>query len=708
VVGVCVLLVLAIAAVFGQTARFDFVNYDDNENVYENRVVEKGLSSKAVGWAFTHPQTGNWIPLTTLSHMLDCQLFGLRAGGHHLVNVLWHAANAVLLFLILRQMTGSLWKSALVAAVFAVHPLRAESVAWVSERKDVLSGFFFMLTIGAYVRQVRQPSRAGYLAVVMLFVLGLLAKSMVATLPFALLLLDYWPLGRWQGRQDFRRVVAEKIPLFGLAAGACVATALVPGLIITHAQRLPLLVRIGNALVSYVVYLRQMIFPAGLATPYPLVPSGQPLWRVGLACIVLASVTAALIVWRKKRPCLLMGWLWYLVMLFPVIGIIQISSDAAHADRYTYLPEIGLAMAAAWAIGDWCAGSQPRRALSAGLMITAIGPLTVWGHIQTSHWRDSESLWTRALACTSNNAIAHFNLAITLAHHGKLPDAIEQYRKALAIRPDYMEALNNLGNALARTGQLDDAIDQYGKALKINPASRLDLYDLAVALADKGKTDEAIAQYRKVLERYPNFAEARLNLNILLGKSGRKEENTAQYRKALEIDPNDEKAEYDWGNALATEGKLGEAIAHLRRAVKIKPDYAKACSALGLVFFQKGDIKEAIDSWQQALELKPDQADVQNNLAWLLATSPDASLRQGAQAVALAERANQLNGSTNAAVLHTLAAACAETGRYRDAIATARRALELAVAQKNDDLMAKLPKEIKLYEANTPIRDVPQ
>ena len=388
-VWVCLFLALAVWAVFGQTARFGFVNYDDKENVYENPVVEKGLSVQAIGWAFTHVQMANWVPLTTLSHMLDCQMFGLHAGGHHLVNVLWHAATAVLLFLVLRHITGSLWRSAFVAAVFAVHPLRAESVAWVSERKDVLSGFFFMLTLWAYVRYTEECAihhslfTIHYSLALIFFVLGLLAKSMVATLPFVLLLLDYWPLGRLQHAPQFLRLVKEKIPLFVLAAGSCVTTALVPSLVVTDASRLPLLERLGNALVSYGVYLWQMVYPAGLAAPYPNPPNGQPLWKVCLAFVLLAGISAGVILCRNKRPFLLTGWLWYLGMLFPVIGIIQISPDASHADRYTYLPGIGLAIAAIWAAADGSAGWKHRRLALGGLMMAVVGALMVRGHIQS-------------------------------------------------------------------------------------------------------------------------------------------------------------------------------------------------------------------------------------------------------------------------------------------------------------------------------------
>ena len=888
VVCVCVLLVLAVLAVFGRTAHSEFVAYDDDQYVYENPVVQRGLSLKSIGWAFTHTQVGNWIPLTALSHMLDCQMFGLHAGGHHLVNVLWHAANAVLLFLVLRHLTGSLWRSAFVAALFAVHPLRAESVAWVSERKDVLSGFFFLLAIGAYAGYVEKrratsfassfgtPTECGkaaedgergkgklfYALVVVFFTLGLLAKSMVATLPFVLLLLDYWPLGRMRGSQrsevrsqktdggeqrypsvPFWRLVREKVPLFLLSIGACVATASVPGLVLANAERLPLLERMGNAVVSYVVYLRQMIFPAGLATPYPIVPGGQPYWKVCLAMMLLAAISAAVVTWRKTRPWLLTGWLWYLGMLFPVIGIVQISSDAGHADRYTYLPEIGLAAAGIWAVAEWCARWEGRRVVLGGLGAGVVCALGVWGYHQTSYWRSSKTLWTRALACTSGNSVAHNALGLVFIKDGKTAEAIQEFRKALSIKPDYIAALNNLGNVFANDGKVEEAVQAYQKALAVKPDDLSVLNDFGVLLAKDGKLEEAIAEYRKALKINPDFAEAHLNLGIALGHNGQREESIEQYRKALkiqpgyteawgnlgvalfsmgekeqaiacyrkalEIDPTYVDAEYNLGYALALEGKTEEAIAQYRKALEIKPDYAfafnglgaafygkeewdesiaqyrkaleikpdftaarrgldkallrkgefdevmarfnrtaasspdlltkwcnlgndylqtgnldkailcyrqatkanprsaDACANLGLASFQKGEIREAIDAWQRSLEINPDQPSVQNNLAWLLATTPDASLRNGAKAVALAEQASHSDAGGNPVVLHTLAAAYAEMGRYGDAVATARRALEIAAAQKNDDLNAKLPMEIILYQADRPLRDAP-
>ena len=709
---VCVFLALAVLAVFGQTTHFEFVNYDDDKNVYQNPVVEKGLSMQAAGWAFTHPQVANWIPLTTLSHMLDCQIFGLHAGGHHLVNVLLHAATAVLLFLVLRRMTGSLWRSAFVAAVFAVHPLRAESVAWVSERKDVLSALFFMLTLGAYVRNTRKPSWTGHVAVILLFTLGLLSKSMVATLPFVLLLLDYWPLKRIADCglriEEWKPLLIEKIPLFVLATAACVATALMPDMqvILTNTHRLPLLERIGNALVSYVVYLRQMAFPAGQATPYPILPNGQPPWNVCLAFVVLAAISAGVVACRKKRPWLLTGWLWYVGMLVPVIGIIQISPDAAHANRYTYLPEIGLALAGTWAVADWSAGWKQRRVILGGLMAIIIGALAICGHAQTSYWKNGETLWTRALDCTSDNSVAHNNIGYALYQKGKVEDAIRHYKQALEINPNYAQAHFNLGVIFLKQGELDDAIAEYKQALKIDPDYMEAHFDLGSALALKGNLDEAIAQYRKVLEIRPEYAEADYNLGRVLLLKGDLNEAMAHLDKTNAGSPDSLARWYNLGNELLQERDWACAIVCYRQAIKINPRSADAYANLGVALSQKGETKEAMDSWQTALEINPDQVYVQNNLAWLLATAPDAALRNGAKAVALAQRASQSSGGENPFILQTLAAAYAEKGSYETAVATARRALDLAATQKAGALIAALQTEIKLYETNTPVRDV--
>ena len=499
---------------------------------------------------------------------------------------------------------------------------------------------------------------------------------MVATLPFVLLLLDYWPLKRIADFpfpiSDLKRLLIEKIPLLALAAGACGVTALVPGLVIPEAHRLPLFERLGNAVVSYVIYLRQMIFPTGLAMPYPSPANGQPIGQVALALVFLAAITAGVVAWRKKHPCLLMGWLWYLGMLLPVIGIIQILHNVAHADHFTYLPEIGLAIAVTWAVADLTVRWKQRRAILGGLMAAVIGTLLVCAHAQTSYWKNDETLWTRALDCTSGNSVAHNNLGLALAKNGDVADAIAQFSEALKIHPDDAEVHYNLGVSLFVKGDFEDAIAQYHTALAIAPDNAVFHNNLGTALYAKGAVEEAIAQFRESAKLQPGYADAHYNL----------------------------------GNALLNLGKLDEAIAQYRSTLDINPAHEQAHYNLGVALFMKGDLAAAVAQYQKVLELNPNQVNAQNNLAWLLSTAPDASLRNGAKAVTLAENANWSSGGGNPFVLQTLAAAYAEKGSYEPALVTARQALNLAVAQKNDALAATLQQEIQLYEADKPERDV--
>ena len=532
---VCVVLVLAVWMVFGQTVRFGFVNYDDNLNVYDNGVVAQGLTPQSIPWAFSHPQTANWVPLTTLSHMLDCQIFGLNAAGHHFVNVLWHAAAAVLLFLILREMTGALWRSVFVAALFALHPLRAESVAWVSERKDVLSGFFFMLTIWAYLRYARRPSRGGYVAMAVIFTLGILSKSMLVTEPAVLLLLDYWPLGRLRGGREIFRLILEKTPLLVLALGSCVVSVMVPGLLITGTARLPLTARLANAAVSSVIYLRQMVWPAGLAVPYPVPPHGRPFSEIALATLLLAAITVLAVACRKKQRYLLVGWLWYLVMLIPVAGLVPISLWASHADRYTYLPEIGLAITGTWAFADLAAPWKDRQPILGAFMAIALGILMCCAARQSSYWRDSETLWDRSSSEGPDNAVAHCNLGSALAHKGETQPALRQYQMALRIDPHYSVAHCNLGNAFSRLGKIDEAIAEYRQALENNPDYAEAHCNLGNALVSTGKMEEAFTQFHRALASWPDYPQARVGLGSALAKIGRDTEAIAEYRKAWRL-----------------------------------------------------------------------------------------------------------------------------------------------------------------------------
>ncbi len=526
---VCVYLAGLVWAVFGQTLRQQFVNFDDGGYVYNNAEVRQGLALQGIARAFTHPVLALWTPLTMISHMVDCQLFGLAPAGHHLVNVLLHMATAILLFLVLRETTGALWRSAFVAAVFAIHPLRVESVAWVSERKDVLSGLFFMLTLGAYVRR-------SFLLTPLFFALGLLAKPMLVTLPCVLLLLDYWPLKRKTG-------FPEKAPLFALSLAAGLATTTVAA-----SSSETLVSRAGNALVSCVTYLGQMFFPAGLAALYPFPSGGQPFWKVGAAALLLAALSVCFFLRREKQPYLLTGWLWYLGMLAPVLGIVQMGGEA-HADRYTYLPQIGIGILITWAAAE----RLPRR-VSAALAIVAVAALAVCARIQTSYWNDSESLWRRALACMPRDvsALPHLNLGDALLGKGELDAAMEEFKRGLAIAPT-----------------------------PANARLRADCHiDLGFAFLQKKRLDEALAQYAMAVQTKPDYPNARRSLAGALREEGRLDEAIAQYGKALELDPNYAEAHYNLANALLQKGDVAGATRHFERTLQLDPLFTPARDAL--------------------------------------------------------------------------------------------------------------------------------
>jgi tetratricopeptide (TPR) repeat protein len=738
VTAVCLALAAVTFAVFGQTALFRFVNYDDNKYVYGNPPVGKGVTIQGLLWALTDDKTDHWHPLTWLSHMLDCQLYGLDAGGHHLTSVALQAAAAALLFLALREMTGSLWRSAFVAAVFAIHPLRAESVAWIAERKDVLSGVFFMLALWTYARYARQPSGGRYAAVVAAYALGLMSKNTLVTLPFVLLLLDWWPLRRWdlngagggKGMRSFRGLVKEKIPLFLLSLASCVVTLRAPqGVIVS--DRIPLLERLGNAVVSYAVYLWQMVFPAGLTIPCLYPPRGWPSWEIGLALVVLAAISVAVWACRRKRPYLLVGWLWYLGMLVPAIGIVQISYQA-YADRFTYLPGVGVALAATWLVADW----RLSRVALGSIMAGVIGLLMVCAWQQTSYWQDSETLWTRSLACNKNNSIAAENLGVALVQDGKDDAAITCFLRALDLRPDFAEARNSLGNAYLHTGRTDDAIACFQQALQTKPnyadahndlgtafcrngkvddgiaeiQQALSLApdnvtfhcNLGNALLQKGEVDDAIAQYQAALRIDPDDSQSHFNLGIALAQARRLDEAILHYQKALQIRPAYAEAENNLGNILTQARRLDEAIWHFKKALQINPAYGEAEYNLGGALLYKGNASEARDHFERALQLAPSEPTIQNSLAWLLAVSPDTSQRDGKKAVELASQADALTGGSNPLILRTLAAAFAQAGRYAEAVETAKRALQLAEAPSNATLAGELRYELQLYQTNSP------
>lgn len=629
--------------VFGQTRHHEFVNFDDDVYVFQNPPVTAGLTQHGFAWAFTHADHANYHPLTTLSHMADYQFFGSNAGGHHVTNVILHAATVICLFLVLFKMTGDLWCAALVAFLFALHPLRAESVAWVAERKDVLSGFFFVVTLGVYAHYVKKPSGLRYVLVLMAYILGLLSKPMLVTLPFVLLLLDYWPLQRL----DFQtpgflkkagRLVVEKIPLFVFSIAGCVATIIAQRDVIHRAEEFSFPHRLGNAMVGYADYLGQSVWPVNLAAFYPLPLEGHPAFLIAVSLIILAGISFAAWRWRDQYPWALTGWLWYLGMLVPVIGIVQVGAQS-RADRYTYLPQIGIGIAVAWTIAKATRSWQNRGAILWSGALAVLLALGIVSHKQVSYWHDSESLWLHTIACTSDkNALAESNLGNHYFQMGRIDAAIYHCQKALEVWPDDAGANNCLGYIQLQRGQVDDAEKHFQIAL----------------------------------DAQPNYTPARNNFALALLQSGHVDEAITQFQQVLQINPDIPDAENSLGYALLRKGHADQAVAHYRRALEIKPDYVGAA----------------------------------NNLAWTLATNPNDSIRNGAQAVQFAERANQLSPG-NLVILRTLAAAYAEAGRFPDAVAADSQALQLASSQGNGAFVNALQHEIEMYKSGQPMRENP-
>lgn len=607
-------LVVSTLALYLPVRNFDFVNYDDPDFITHNPHVRHGLTVDNIVWAFTSTENANWFPVTRLSELVDGDLFGLNSGGHHLDSALIHAWATALLFAFLHLATGARWPSAFVALIFGWHPVHVESVAWVAERKDVLCALFWFLSLWAWVRYTRGPSRGRYLLALAGFVLGLMSKPMIVTLPFVLLLLDFWPLRR-------ARALREKIPFFVLSAGACVVTVVaqrgsgaVEGL-----SRVPFGLRAANAAVSYLVYLGKAVWPERLAVFYPY-PADLPVWQTALSALalVLTSVVVVGLFWRC--PYLAVGWFWFLGTLVPVNGLVQVGSQA-RADRYLYVPLVGLTMMAAWGAADLAAkrpATKSAIAVMGAVLAIACAPLT-WA--QEAHWTNSESLFSHALAVTTANSLAEHNLGSYLLDvPGRLPDALSHLQAAAHITPDSASIHSDLGTALAKSGRFAEAIAEYRQALRLNPDSAIVHNNLGNALRESGHRPEATAEYQQALRIDPEYADARQNLaapesaaahdsaGIELSHAGRLEEAAAQFEAALRLQPDDAEAENNLGVALTQiPARQAEALSHFEKAVRLKPDYADAHYNLGVALSQlPGRMPEAIAQLEAAYRLRPD------------------------------------------------------------------------------------------------------
>lgn len=661
---ICLFLALVTAVIYWQVKNFAFVSYDDPAYIPNNPHVRIGLTLKGISWAFTTFYESNWHPLTWLSHMMDVELFGLMPAGHHLVNVFIHMANTILLFLILKRMTSAVWQSAFVAALFALHPLHVESVAWIAERKDVLSAFFWILTIGAYVLYAEKPNAQRYLLTVLFFILGLMSKPMIVTLPFTLLLLDYWPLKRFSfdrqgGTQEvlptgavnrrkkkckgqpsdskkisapsesmlslfpsvqIRPMLLEKIPLFILSAASSIITyvAQQKGGAMESLQNLSLMDRIANATVAYIIYLIKMCWPLNLAIFYPH-PVAYPIWQSLGAALLLTVITLSAIALVRRFPYFTMGWFWYLITLIPVIGLVQVGLQA-WADRYTYVPLIGLFIALAWGVPEltkkW---SHLGKVLSlcAGMLVVSLMILS-WYQIQ--YWKDDFTVFQHAIHVTKNNDLAHSNLGLAYHNQGDLDNAMKHYRLAIIINPDHPDTHYNLGILLADQGHLPEAMDQCGKAVRLDPKHAPAYYNLAYVLRLQGRNDEAIKHLQEAIQLDPEYAKAYGLLGDIFAAEGKNKEAVDYYNQALKIAPDMANIQYNLGTIQAKLGQMDEAVRHFRKAVELKPDYAKAHNNLGMALLIQGQIDEAILHFQTAVHLDPknDQARMNLGDAWSL------------------------------------------------------------------------------------------
>jgi tetratricopeptide (TPR) repeat protein len=888
---VSILLGVLTLAVYWPVLHHGFASYDDFDYVTENARVQAGLSWDSIIWAFRSIEASNWHPLTWLSHMLDAQFFGLRAAGHHLTSLLLHVANTLLLFFLLKRLTGGLWRSAFVAALFALHPLHVESVAWVAERKDVLSALFFLLTLWMYVRWVEESkvqslkskvrgaesevqgpeskATAGpathhasritfhvsrftshvsryYLLSLFCFALGLMSKPMLVTLPFVLWLLDYWPLGRLKAVSLRLNVplVLEKLPFLALAAASSIVTVLAQsrGGSVSSLGDYALSGRLANAAVSYLRYLGKAVWPTDLAVYYPhpsLNPADRwPAWQIGAAVLALAGISALALLRRKRDPWFAFGWFWYLGMMVPVIGIVQAGSQAM-ADRYTYLPMIGIFVCAAWGFGACLGGRRAGKVVPA--LVGALALLACVGltRRQVNYWQDDFTLFGHALAVNERNAPAHGGLGLAWAREGKygiarihcraaveadpsdwaawhtlgdidillgkpqeaiqnyktalrwnprsaqtwfklgyvratlgnLPEAIQDYQEALRQKPEFVPAHNNLGAAWLLLGKREDALGEFTEALRLSPKSPEKHYNLGTTLTDGGKLMEGEAQLTEAVRLKPDYVEALTALAGVLAKEGKASEAAARVGEASRQCANDAQGRFKLGSALMTAGltneasaafaaalrlepampklllaagqsfvqkdQLDDALARFQAVVWIKPDSAEAHERLGLLLANRGkldeavfhlkealrlapgaethynvalalgmrgSLKEAVANYERTLQEKPDSAPALNDLAWIRATAPQAELRDGPAAVRLAQRACELTGSRNARFLGTLAAAYAEAGRFAEAVATAEKARDLALAAGDKAMPDGAEARLDLYRNHQPCR----
>jgi tetratricopeptide (TPR) repeat protein len=623
-----------------------FVRFDDNVYVYNNNYIKNGLTRDSIAWAFSFTnqvqQTGNWHPLTSLSHILDVEFFGLQPAGHHIISVIFHTANAVLLFLVLQYMTAKTWRSAIVAALFALHPLHVESVAWVSERKDVLSMLFWLLTLYSYAWYSRKPGFGRYILTLVCFSLGLMAKPMVVTLPFVLLLLDYWPLERIGGQRTedgeqpkttARRLIIEKIPFLILSAIVCVITQIAQQSTwaVAEQENLSMTARLLNALISYVNYIEKMFWPFNLTVIYLHRVMDTSLWLAIVSLVLLVILTVIFLYFCRTRKYLPVGWLWYLGTLVPVIGIVQVGRQAM-ADRYTYIPLTGLFIIIVWGVCELLKSMPFLKIILSMSAIAVLLPLSVLSWRQAGFWRDDITLFKHATAVIPDNWWAYQLLGNAFARQGRYEEAENSYKESLRIMPETVEVTNDLGSALLAQGKLEETIELYKKTLPELPdigrdplsmipntvtppkpeTSKMDAlircytkghFNMAEAFSRLGRDDDAIKHYAEAIRIKPDYLIARQALAKALILQGRADFAIEQLEKCLQLAPDSAELHATIAYPLMLKGRYDEAIAHVREVMRRQPNSADAYHMLGTVYQRQGKSPDAIEAFNKAIEL---------------------------------------------------------------------------------------------------------
>jgi protein O-mannosyl-transferase len=666
-------LVAAGLAVYLQVRSFDFVCYDDDMYVYENPHVTQSLSADGFKWAMTTTHTGYWHPLTWLSYMLDCSLFGPGPGAIHLTNVLLHLANALLLFVLLRWMTGALWPSAFVAAAFVLHPMHVESVAWVAERKDVLSTFFMLLTIAAYLASIRRRSRSWYVLSLFLYAMGLMAKPMLVTVPVILLLLDYWPLDRISNQgpgPGIRRTLLEKVPFIAMAGIVSVATFVAQRAVGTMSttQIMPLLSRLTNAIVSYARYMGLMFWPHDMAMLYPLSSSRASLWQALAVLALLGAITAIVLRYGKTRKYLIVGWLWFLITLLPVIGIVQVGIQSM-ADRYTYIPYIGLFMVVAWAAKDLAGQRRVGQAAAGILACISLVAMGIAAHYQTGLWQNGITLFSHAIKVTNRNVLAYNNRGTTYIRLGQPEKAAADFREALAINPEYADACSNLGEIYGDSGRLEEALEMHVRACQLDPTDHKMHYNLGTTYVRLNRLQEAVTEFKVATELQPDSADAYMKLGTTYGQLGRWQDAAESLTRAamLKADPD---MLYNLGITLAHIGQWQEAAGAYRKAIELRPGFADAWHNLGIAYSNTHDLQQAVAACKEAIRLQPQLTDAYYTMAGAYAWMN--SLQEAADAYTrfIAVR-------PSAAVWNNLGTVYAAMGDAKQAVLAFQKALEL-------------------------------